>query len=673
MSDISPDLLQYWLIVKQIWYIVVISVVLLGIFIGFVLRFVRPALHLRAELQRAIDALTAMKGRPERPNTDLEEIGKAAMKSDPLAHLWSEYTKTLHPERREDNQGQLQIVRWRATALAETFFREQTIVDKPLKTEFYKHLPGILTGLGIIGTFTGLIIGLRNFQISSNDPERAQQQLTELVNTVGHAFFVSAVAIGMAMLFTWIEKALVTSRYRQVEELGQLIDSLFDAGVGEEYLQRIVMSSEMAATQAAHIKDALVADLKQILTQLTTQQIEAAAKHSIQISADMGQVISEHLGGPISDIAAAVRNVSTNQGEAVNKMLTDVLASFSAQMQEVFGGQMRGMNDLLVQTSQAMRNTATKFEQLASNMDSAGKEAVEAMTERLNHAITSVEARQQTMNKQMGEFVEQIRASVAESQTQSGRKLQETLASVGDQVAGVIAELRRQAEEAADRQGQRQQRFEESTGGAVNTLSGHMERLLVQSAETNQSLQASVAKLAAATDQAIAGMNAGAETLFVAASDFAKAGDGVSETMRASATATETIRAAAQTLSTAADAARDVIEEHSRTRDVFALMVSDLKSTVESANREASLTSEIVSKFESASSQLAAAQRQAEEYLKGVTEVLSKAHESFAENVQRTLREGNRQFQKELSEAVGLLSGAIKDLGDTLDDRPTKK
>ena len=60
------------------------------------------------------------------------------------------------------------------------------------------------------------------------------------------------------MLFTWIEKSLVTSCYRQVEELRQIIDSLFDAGAGEEYLERLVVASETNATQARHIKDALV-------------------------------------------------------------------------------------------------------------------------------------------------------------------------------------------------------------------------------------------------------------------------------------------------------------------------------------------------------------------------------------------------------------------------------
>ena len=41
----------------------------------------------------------------------------------------------------------------RATATAEAFFNAQYVVDGRLRTEFFKHLPGIFTGIGIIGTF----------------------------------------------------------------------------------------------------------------------------------------------------------------------------------------------------------------------------------------------------------------------------------------------------------------------------------------------------------------------------------------------------------------------------------------------------------------------------------------------------------------------------------------
>jgi len=200
-----------------------------------------------------------------------------------------------------------------------------------------------------------------------------------------------------------------------------------------------------------------------------------------------------------------------------------------------------------------------------------------------------------------------------------------------------------------------------------------MERLLAQSVETNRSLQDTVARLAGATDKAIASMNSGAETLYVAASDFAKAGQGVSDTMKASTAAVEAIKGASGQLTLATDGARSLFADYGKTRDTFALMVTELNQTVENAKREASMTSEIIDKMESAAAQLAAAQKESEDYLRGVSEVLVKAHDSFAENVERTMREGNRAFQSELSSAVQLLSGAIKNLGDTIDDFSPRK
>jgi hypothetical protein len=656
----------------QYWHLAIVGTLLGLLSLGFIFKFCRQALRLDGELDSSIRELKDIRSVIKGPIVDLDAIADKAMKSPALAHLWSEYAKTLHPQSKEGADGQVRIVKWRSTTLAETFFSEQAVVDTRLKTEFYKHLPGILTGLGIIGTFTGLIVGLNQFNVSLK-PELAQEQLSNLVKSVGHAFIISGSAICLAMLFTWIEKSLVASRYRQVEELRGLIDSMFEVGAGEEYLERLVVASENASTQSAHIKDLLVADIKEIMSKLTEQQIAAQAQQTNQISVDVGKAISDSLGPPMQAISEAVKGVGQNQGEAVNKMLTDVLSSFSAQMRDMFGGQMQGMSDLLRKTSESMQTTAMQFGQLAVNMDAAGTGAVQAMGDRLNSALEAMEARQQIMNTHMSSFVESIRNMVSESQSESARKLQETLGAVGDQVAGVIAELRRQAEASAESQGARQERFEKSTGASIGSLSEHMEKLLGQSVETNKVLQDTVAKLASATDKAITGMNSGAETLHVAASDFAKAGQGVADTMRASTIAVEAIKAASGQLTMATEGARGVLEDYGRTRDTFAVMVSELKLTIDTAKREASMTTEFVSRIEAATAQLSLAQKQSEDYLKNVSDVLTKAHESFAQNVERSLREGNRQFQGELAAAVQLLSGAIKNLGDLVDDLPTKR
>ncbi|MBK6489833.1 MAG: hypothetical protein IPF98_23910 [Gemmatimonadetes bacterium] len=215
---------------------------------------------------------------------------------------------------------------------------------------------------------------------------------------------MSAAAIALAMLFTWIEKSLVAARYQQVESLRELVDGMFHGGAGEEYLERLVVAAETSATQASHIKNALVADLKEILTTLSKQQIEAHARHAGVMSSEIGKSMSESLRSPLDAISIAVQGVSSNQGEAVNKLLTDVLASFSAQMRDMFGGQMNDMSGLLRETSASMQATALQFGQLAANMNAAGKNTVDAMGERLAIALDGMEARQTMMNTQTASF-----------------------------------------------------------------------------------------------------------------------------------------------------------------------------------------------------------------------------------------------------------------------------
>lgn len=635
----------------------IVGGVLLVAIVLFVRQFFTPSLRLHKELGTAIQKLDEIKNRlGDAPIVDLGEI-ESVMVTDELRHLWSEFAETLHPQKDQkqlDEFGQPKIIRYRATAMAEVFFSEQALVETPLKTAFYKHLPGILTGLGIIGTFSGLIYGLNGFQVT-DDPKAVRDSLGALIQAVGHAFVISAIAIFLAMVCTWWTNRELTLRYRQVERLCQKIDSFFVAGAGEEYLERLVGASEASATQATQLKDALVTDLKQILTELTERQIR-------EMSSGIGQTFADSMREPMERISKAVEGVGANQGDAVNSMLTNVLSDFSARLEKMFGGQLHGINELLTQTSQSMQATATRFDQMAAKMDVAGQNAAQAMADRLSHAITSMEARQTVMNKQMGEFVEQIRASVNQSQAESAQKLQETVGKLGDQVAGMIGQLQESSREHTTTQAQ-----------AVTNLSGQVEMLIAQLVKTSGDLSSNVSALSSVTTSAIDRMNSGAEILAISADDFAKAGQSVAGTMNASADATGKIQSSSQALSAATASAQQMFADYRRTSDALAAMLADLKTTMDTAKKEAGMTTQLVSQLKAAADQLGQAQQQADSYLQGINKVLAETHQSFANEVSNTLRQGNSEFQKELTQAVSLLRSGIQELGDTLDDLPGRK
>ena len=251
-----------------------IGVMLALALVAFILQFVAPGFRVGIQLNRARKRLEQLKAAG--PVIDLDRIRSEVMVNNALKQSWDEYRDTLHGQKQANSQGMLEVSRWRATSMANGFFTDQALIEAPLRTEFYKHLPGILTGLGIIGTFSGLIIGLQGFKVS-DDAQVVRGSLETLIVSVGGAFVVSGIAIALAMLVTTVEKFMINGRYTQLESLCGLIDSLFDAGAGEEYLQRLVEAAETSATQAMQMKESLVTDLKQVLTELSGQPIAAMA------------------------------------------------------------------------------------------------------------------------------------------------------------------------------------------------------------------------------------------------------------------------------------------------------------------------------------------------------------------------------------------------------------
>ena len=88
---------------------------------------------------------------------------------------------------------------------------------------------------------------------------------------------------------------------------------------------------------------------------------------------------------------------------------------------------------------------------------------------------------------------------------------------------------------------------------------------------------------------------------------------------------------------------------------------------VKNAKREANLTSDILARIESASQKLGQAQKDAEEYLAGISDVLTSAHAEFAAGLTKVVEDGHKEFYQRLSNATSLLRQAIEELASTVE------
>ena len=420
---------------------ITVGILLVVAFSTFVIKFWVPALALRKLLKAVLTDLARTK------SSDPIELERLFGRDSKLKHLWKEFAETLHAQT-TTHGGIEQVATIRSTQPAESYFNSQFVIDSRISTEFFKHLPGILTGLGIIGTFSGLIGGLRGFQAGIEASEKAlveaarnpgastamgtanpmQEGLKALLGEVSVAFVVSATAIFFAMVVTAVEKWLLASLYQMVEEIAQDIDARFNAGTGEEYLARIVHASEDSATQAKILKDSLVNDLGDILRDIADRQISAGSKSNEQLAETISRSITDGLAAPLDKISSSVSAASGDQSANAGRLLQDAMAGFSQQVSELFGGQLKGIAALNSGAAENMTEVVQTLNRLVGGIEAASTRSAESMNEQIANAMQRMEQHQQAANAQSAAFVEQLRLLVSDSQAETSSRMHSTMA-----------------------------------------------------------------------------------------------------------------------------------------------------------------------------------------------------------------------------------------------------
>lgn len=605
------------------------------LFLSFIAVYAVRGVQLRHQLVRLSKQLKHLADAP-RPalRTKLDEIFRRTR----CYHAWSEYSETLH-DQYDTRAGERQVRDIRATVPAEGFINPEAIIDPRIGSEFFRHLPGIFTGLGIIGTFYGLIRGLMAFD-PGVDAEKLKLSLGGLFANVMDAFMFSMTAIALAMVVTLAEKWIYSSCIKWLGQVANDVDSLFRSGLGEEYLSDLVRASQDNATQTRQLKESLVADLKTLLVDLTERQIAATREMSTQL----GQQIEGSLKAPLATLAETVRSSSNQQVTAASATLESLMRAFIDRMQEMFGGQLTGLGDMLNASAQSMSQVEASVRSLVTNMCQTSTDSTTGMQQAMQSLMEQLAAHQQQQAEHSAAGIDNLLA-----------KIQMSLSDVTQQ----------------------QQQMREQSERGVTALLKSMQSRVTQLAESNQQTQARGAELAQAmgdvSTQAISGLKEGAEAisnslqgvarvttqLEALTGQMASVQAAFGESAHRLAESSTVVGGAAQSLGTAASSLGTTVRQ-----------LEQLGSTIQSESEARSgmltdlraLTTQARSTGESLTTLTGAMQQKLDEAL-----------DRFGNAITRNLEQNLTAYNKQLSDAVHTLTEAYNELAETLDVQPVRQ
>jgi hypothetical protein len=435
---------------------------------------------------------------------------------------------------------------------------------------------------------------------------------------------------------------------RAVAAIGQQVSGVLDgmqsqAGVALAHQQQ----------QAAQASDAHIA--QQERTQKATEAAMVAFQSLAQQLGSAGRTattdMADQLGKAMTEMAGRQGQLNENMRALVDQMRGSV-----AQTQAETSG---SINLLLGELSKQIAALVEVLRAEAATSSAASRDALAAVSGQIASHTTQ-------LSQSTAGAVETMGSAAALAHSQSFEAVGMLVRDLKQEVVAVTGSLQAAAQASSAAQRDSISGFAAHARQSVNDLAA---RVAAQTTAVDQAAQAmrnAVADLGSSVNRNVTLMGEGAVGMQQAAEQFTGSGKAIADVFERSRAVSIDLNQAAQTLKASSSDVQSVVGDYRAARETFGGLVEGLRGVVDIAKREASMTSDLVTRLESAAQKLVTAQGQADAYLAQLNRVLSEAHGSFSTQMLATLQKTNTEFHEHLAKSTSLLASTIADLDGTI-------
>lgn len=284
------------------------------------------------------------------------------------------------------------------------YINEETVIEKPGHAQLAELIPGLLTSLGILGTFMGLMQGLTSIDFST--AEGTMQSIPQLLTGMKFAFATSVAGISCSLTFNIFNRIAIGRAIRAMDSFEDAFYELAMPRPLQPDVQLLCQKQDEDARQsrlADQIGNRISASLEmavgramQPLTQSLDHFIQGATQEQVEgIRRIVGQFVKQmnaSLEGQLSALGDTMAAVNRGQAET-QKNLQGTLDIAKAMAQDA-----QRMQQASAEISQSMQliSAEIRLEQerrmgaLTTTDDVAQR--LESLTQSLLHMQEAVDA-----------------------------------------------------------------------------------------------------------------------------------------------------------------------------------------------------------------------------------------------------------------------------------------
>ena len=286
-----------------------------------------------------------------------------ALKETKIASIAESYAETICidiTERKQTNTPALEI-----------FSEFSTCSAHKINLRLLDTAAGTLVGLGLLGTFLGLTLGIKDFDSSST--QNIQKSIQLLLSGMGTAFITSLVGMLLSMIYSFCDKYWRNRLSKHLHVLTKKLDSLY------------------------YIDDRTLDDLnEQALAKSIASTMKEVVEHEMRsvVNALNEKLTYNNESGEATTIANAIREIlkeNQEQSKALKSFSTDLAIELNNGFDEVLSRQMQQRILPLMENVDATTKAIVEhIDQMASLVSSPATDMIQTVVDELKNSMSEM-------------------------------------------------------------------------------------------------------------------------------------------------------------------------------------------------------------------------------------------------------------------------------------------
>lgn len=247
------------------------------------------------------------------------------------------------------------------------YINEESVIDKPGHSQLAELIPSLLTSLGILGTFMGLMQGLTNLDFSN--AEGTIQSIPHLLTGMKFAFATSVAGIACSLCFNMLNRMAVG---RAIRALDSFEDAFYELAMPRPLQPDVQMLCQKQDEEAR-----------------MTRMADNVAKH---VSASLEMAVSRAMVPLTQSLDTFIQCATREQVDGVRR----IVGQFVQQLNATLDDQIRSLGENMRMVTEAQKDTQKNLHNTLATV-----QAMSGAAQDIQQASNDIAANMQVLNEDM--------------------------------------------------------------------------------------------------------------------------------------------------------------------------------------------------------------------------------------------------------------------------------